>query len=201
MVQVYLQSLMKNLDTYDRWVLGGYQYFADVGPDNFSIKKLSELLKLSRTSFHYYFQNKDDFFDCLIEHHMEEVERFGKFAVNNKYDITDGLMNAMENFSTGMKFHMQLFIHRKNSKFDQAYLQGHEINFRNGILDWFISYFELDMNREEGKKAYLIFVDVLNSRFSYLMQTKKNIYTFAGLFKDVTKDFKLMLSSYSPRKS
>ena len=196
-----LEKSKENIDTYEKWVLGGYQYFSEVGPDNFSIKELSEILELSRTSFHYYFESKDEFFDCLIEHHMEEVKKFGDYAIKSGADVTEGLMKAMEKLSTGMKFHMQLFIHRKIPKFDAAYLKGHEINFNNGILDWFLNFFELKMSKEEGKKAYLIFVDVLNSRFSYLMQTKKHNCTFSTLFIDVINDFISMLSSYSPKKS
>ncbi len=192
---------MKNIDTYNKWISGGYQYFSEVGPENFSIKKLSEILGLSRTSFHYYFNNKDEFFDCLIEYHMDEVERFGRLSVKNSSDITQGIMKAMGKLSAGMMFHTQLFIHRKIPKFDKAYLQGHEINFENGILDWFLNYFELKTTGEEGKKAYLIFVDVLNSRFSYLIQTKKTTHTFSTLFLEVIDDFKSLLRLYSPHKT
>ena len=192
---------MKNIDTYNKWISGGYKYFSEVGPENFSIKKLSEILGLSRTSFHYYFDNKDEFFDCLIEHHMDEVEKFGTLSVKNSSGITQGIMESMEKLSTCIMFHTQLFIHRKTPKFDRAYLQGHEINFKNGILDWFLNYFELKTTKEEGKRAYLIFVDVLNSRFSYLIQTKRTVHTFSTLFLDVINDFKLMLRSYSPQQS
>ena len=189
-------------NAYDKWITGSYQYFSETGPEKFSIKELSQKLGLSRTSFHYYFENKEDFFDHLIDHHLDEVIRFGKLAVKNTQNTTQSIMKAMEELSTGMKFHVQLFIHRKNPKFDKAYLKGHEINFNNGILDWFLDQFELKMTREAGKKAYLIFADVLNSRLSYMMLTpdKHKDTSFSSVFIELITDFKILLTAYKPNK-
>lgn len=187
----------KNADTYNRWILEGYHYFSEVGPEAFSIKELSERAGLSRTSFHYYFDDKDDLFDQLIDHHMDEVRKFGEMATHSRPDVTEGIIHSMEVLKTGILFHVQLFTHRNIPKFNRAYLEGHEVNFRNGILDWFLGYFKLDMSPEEGQKAFLLFVDVLNSRFSNLLQTGKISSSFSTVFLEVIRDFQTMLSAYT----
>ena len=186
----------KNGNTYEQWILEGYRYFAEVGPESFSIKELSERAGLSRTSFHYYFDDKNDLFDQLIEYHMDEVRQFGEMATRNRSDITEGIIRSMEVLQSGILFHVQLFMHRNIPKFNEAYLKGHEVNFRNGILDWFLDYFKLDMPPEEGKKAFLFFVDVLNSRLSDLLQTGKNSSSFSTVFFEVSRDLQSLLSAY-----
>ncbi len=190
---------MKNNDTYDKWIVEGYRYFSEVGPEGFSIKELSEKTGLARTSFHYYFVNKEDFFDQLIEYHMEEVRKFGKLATQNRSNVTESIARAMETLSAGILFHVQLFTHRHIPKFNRGYLKGHEINFSNGILDWFLHYFHLRTSKEDGKRAYLFFVDVLNSRLSNLLQTKGPSSALSSLFFEVISDFQLTLESYSPK--
>ena len=191
------------METYDKWILEGYKYFAEVGPVKLTIKELSRKAGLARTSFHYYFENKDDFFDQLIEHHMDEVRKFGEMATQNKSRVTEGIIHSMQTLSTGISFHVQLFMHRELEKFNRAYLKGHQINFENGILEWFLDFFELKLSKEkeDSKKAFLLFVDVLNSRFSNLMQTKKAGISFSSLFFDVVQDFKVMLRAYCNQQS
>ncbi len=187
----------KNADTYNRWILEGYNYFSEVGPGAFSIKELSERAGLSRTSFHYYFQDKDDLFDQLIDHHMDEVRKFGEMATRDRSDVTEGIIRSMETLRSGILFHVQLFMHRNIPKFNEAYLKGHEVNFRNGILDWFLDHFKLDMPREEGKRAFLFFVDVLNSRLSNLLQTGKISSSLSTVFFEVIRDLQSLLNAYT----
>ena len=189
---------MKNNDTYDKWIVEGYRYFSEVGPEGFSIKELSGKTGLARTSFHYYFDNKEDFFDQLIEYHMEEVRKFGELATQNPSNVTESIARAMETLSAGILFHVQLFTHRHIPKFNRGYLKGHEINFENGILDWFLHYFHLRTSKEDGKRAYLFFADVLNSRLSNLLQTEGPSSSLSLLFFEVIRDFQLTLESYTP---
>ena len=192
---------MKNHDTYEKWIEAGYAHFARVGPDGFSIKELSEIAGLSRTSFNYYFDGKEEFFDILLEHHMNVVDTFGKKAMSKKSNPTQGLALTMEKMQTGVMFHIQLFNNRKDDKFNKAYLKGHELNYKNGILDWFTDFFELTLNREEAKRAYLLFVDVLNTRFNILLRQPLNPSGFTPVFFEVINDFKLLLRSYNGRKN
>ena len=184
----------KHTKTYNKWVEDGYKYFAEVGPTTFSIKELSEISELSRTSFNYYFDNKNLFFNILIEYHLKEIKEFGKLAVSNKTDVTSGIIKSMEKFHIGMKFHTQLFNNRKNTQFNNAYLEGHKIRYCNGILNWFIDYFKLNISKENGKKVFLLFVDVLNTRFNISYQHNNSI-SFSTIFLEVIADFKLLLKS------
>ncbi len=192
---------MKNSNTYEKWILEGYRYFSEVGPKAFSIKELSERSGLSRTSFHYYFESKEDFFDQLIDHHMEETRKFGALATKNRADVTQGIAQSMEAMSTGILFHMQLLLHRNIPYFNKAYLEGHSLNYENGILDWFLDFFHLKMTRKEGERAYLLFVDVLSSRLGYQLQTDNISLPISSLFYEVIRDFKKMLRAYSPPES
>ena len=189
---------MKNSNTFDKWIVEGYRYFSEVGPEAFSIKELSKRSGLSRTSFHYYFENKEDFFDQLIDYHMEEIRKFGSLATQNRADVTRGIAHSMETMSTGILFHMQLLLHRNIPYFNKAYLKGHALNYENGILDWFLDFFHLKMTRKEGERAYLLFVDVLSSRLGNQLQTDNISLPMSSLFYEVIQDFKKMLRAYSP---
>jgi len=189
---------MKNSNTYEKWILEGYRYFSEVGPEAFSIKELSERSGLSRTSFHYYFESKEDFFDLLIDHLMEEIRKFGSLATKNPTDVSGGIAQTMEAMRTGVLFHMQLSLHRDIPFFNKAYLKGHSLNYENGILDWFLDFFHLKMTREEGKRAYLLFVDVLSSRLGYQLQTNYVSFPISSLFYEIVQDFKIMLRAYLP---
>ena len=186
----------RSTKTYNKWVEEGYKYFAETGPTNFSIKELSNISGLSRTSFNYYFDDKEYFFDLLINYHTKEIEEFGKFTISNSTDIISGVIKSMEKFNTGMKFHTQLFNNRGVSKYNDAYLKGHKMSYCNGILDWFIEYFKLTISKENGKKVFLLFVDVLNTRFNISYQST-NATSFSTIFLEVTNDFKLLLNSKS----
>ena len=192
-----MNNNIEEQSVYEKWILEGYKYFAQVGPIDFSIKELSNQTGLSRTSFNYYFHTKEDYFDILIEHHLEETRKFGKIATQSKDNVVSGIMNAMEQLNYGIMFHVQLFNNRKIPKFDKAYLDGHEINFNNGILDWFLQFFKLKMSKEDGEKAFMLFVDVLNTRLNYLLHTNKNKSSFSNIFKEVIADFQNMLQAYT----
>ena len=185
----------KKSKSYNKWITEGYKYFALSGPKNFSIIELSKISGLSRTSFNYYFYNKEYFFDLLIEHHIKEIEKFGKFAISNKSDLTNSIIKAMERFNTGMKFHTQLFNNREISKYNAAYLEAHKMSYCNGILDWFIEYFNLNISKENGKKVFLLFIDVLNTRFNTSYQSNNNSTSFSKIFTNVVNDFRLLIES------
>jgi len=188
---------MENNDTYNKWISEGYKYFAQVGPLNFSVKKLSGIAKLSRTSFNYYFDNKDFFFDRLIKHHLLVVAKFGEEAIKNKENTLKGISETMEKHKTGMLFHIQLSNNRNIEKFHDAFYQGHKANLCSGILDWFIKYFNLKTSRENEKRIFLLFIDILNTRFSQSLQDTNKMTSFSSVFIDVINDFKLLLESYS----
>jgi len=185
----------KQTKSYNKWVNEGYKYFAEVGPNNFSIKELGRISGLSRTSFNYYFDSKEFFFDLLIDFHTKEIEKFGKFAISNKSDLTNGIIKAMERFNIGMKFHTQLFNNREIRKYNDAYLEGHNMSYCTGILDWFINFFNLNISKEDGKKVFLLFIDVLNTRFNISYQSRNESTLFSTIFTEVVNDFTLLLGS------
>jgi len=186
-----------NNKTYKKWILEGYKYFARTGPQKFSIKELSEISGLSRTSFNYYFDNKDFFFDRLIKHHLLVVAKFGEEAIKNKENTLEGISKTMEKHKTGMLFHIQLSNNRNIEKFHDAFYQGHKMNLCSGILDWFIKYFNLKTSKENEKRIFLLFIDILNTRFNQSLQDVNNTLSFSSVFLDVINDFKLLLESYS----
>jgi AcrR family transcriptional regulator len=70
---------MTNSDSYQKWIKSAYVLFAQEGPDNISVKALAKECGLPRTNFYYYFANKQELIEKLIEFHFNSTtEVFNK---------------------------------------------------------------------------------------------------------------------------
>lgn len=64
---------MNNSDSYNKWLETAYVLFAEEGPQNFSIKALAKQCELPRTNFYYYFNNKEELIEKVIELHYKST--------------------------------------------------------------------------------------------------------------------------------
>lgn len=182
----------KELNTYDKWLAEGYNYFAETGPAKFSIKKLSEKTGLSRTSFHYYFSSKDDFFTALINKHLNYVREFNK-ALKNTPVNSQQLAARLNEFADGVNFQYRLFLLRYIEHYNNAYLESHEINFRYGLLDWLIFELGISLSPDQAKRVYFMFTDIFYTRVNNLARSGKDGQDLGTLFLHTLEDFKLLL--------
>ncbi|UBM62385.1 TetR/AcrR family transcriptional regulator [Candidatus Sulfidibacterium hydrothermale] len=186
---------MEVSDTYNGWITKGYEYFAEVGPIQFSVKELSKRTGFSRTSFHYYFNSKEEYFDVLLDYHFENVIRFNFEVKNHKNLRPEDFAVYLDEYSTGVRFHQKLFNHRKLDRFNRAYIKGHEINIEYGLLEWVMKIFGLHLPHEKAKKVYYIFTDVLNTRYNILEREPQSDLKYSDIFLETVDDFKILFTS------
>ncbi len=190
---------MKERNIYNRWIEEGYKYFSDVGPMKFSVKELSKITGLTRTSFNYYFHSKKEFFETLMERHLSIVDEFGQKFYEAKPHSYENLLKYIDEYPVSVSFHLQLFNHRHDEFYNKMYILGHEYNFKNGILDWFLDFFGLKIGKEEAKRIYFFFIDVAYTRGNLLKSKSKNLETikYSMAVEETTKDFLLIYKSIS----
>jgi len=60
------------------WIEGAYSHFADVGPEQLNIKRISEIAGLPRTNFYYHFPDTDILVTQLLNFHVDLSKEYEK---------------------------------------------------------------------------------------------------------------------------
>jgi len=149
-----------------KWLEGAYGHFADVGPEQLNIKKISELTGLPRTNFYYHFPDTDVLITQLLNLHMDLSKKYeGELQQNLKVFIPD-LHRILYAFETGVKFHWQLFKHRSDVRFGYVY---NTVNSSSAeiILPVFRDYYELTVSDASLKALWKTLTDSWYSRLDF----------------------------------
>lgn len=184
------------MDTRDLWIEKGYEHFGLYGPNSLSIKLIAQELDIARTSFNYYFLDKEEFCDELIEKHYDLVNQYcdaGKLYCN-KYvpDVHELILS----FPNGLKFQKQLFNHRHIEKFNKVYVKCNEIGDQQFVIQLFIDYFKLPLSVEEAKQLHGALLDTWYSRLDINdLALEKLIGSTEEIMQTILK---LMANSSSP---
>jgi len=153
-----------NMDTRELWIEKGYEHFGLYGPDGLSIKLIAEENNIARTSFNYYFLNKEEFCDELIEKHYDLVNQYcDEGKLHCKKYIPD-LHMLILTFPIGLKFMKQLFNHRHNVKFNEVYMKSNQLGNRQFTLPLFIDYYKLPLEVKEAALLHGSLTDAWYSR-------------------------------------
>lgn len=75
---------MNNSDTYNNWLETAYVLFAEKGPENLSIKALAKQCGLPRTNYYYYFEDKKELIDKIIELHFQTTTEIFNIELENR---------------------------------------------------------------------------------------------------------------------
>ncbi len=183
----------KEQNTYDKWIAEGYDYFAVVGPVKFSIKALSEKTGLSRTSFHYYFSSKEEFFDLLIEEHYHQVTQFNLAIRERKIVSPEDLGKLLNEYAVGVRFQYRLFLFRHIDRYNQAYVKGHEINLRNGLMEWLMNQLGVSLPLDQARRVYYMLTDVFYTRLNSMERKEGLVNDYGELLIQTISDFKLLI--------
>ena len=152
------------MDTRDIWIEKGYEHFGLYGPERLSIKLIAQEHDIARTSFNYYFSNKEEFCDELIEKHYDLVHQFcdtGKLHCKKYLPDLHALILA---FPDGLKFMKQLFNHRHNDKYNDAFVKCNEVVERKFALRLFMDYYKLPLAVQEAAQLHASLTDTWYSR-------------------------------------
>ena len=184
------------MDTRDLWIEKGYEHFGLYGPDSLSIKLIAQELDIARTSFNYYFLDKEEFCDELIEKHYDLVHQFcnaGKLHCKKYLPDLHALILA---FPIGLKFQKQLFNHRDIAKFNEVYMKCNEMGDHKFALRLFMDYYKLPLADKEAALLHGSLTDTWYSRLDINDLTlEKLIDSTEEIMQTILK---LMANSSSP---
>ena len=152
------------MDTRELWIEKGYEHFALYGPDKLSIKLIAQEHDIARTSFNYYFLNKEEFCDELIEKHYDLVNQYCDAGELHCKKYVPDLHMLILTFPIGLKFMKQLFNHRHNVKFNEVYSRCNQICDNKFVLRLFIDYYKLPLSVNEAALLHGSLTDTWYSR-------------------------------------
>ena len=152
------------MDTRDLWIEKGYEHFGLYGPDGLSIKLIAEENNIARTSFNYYFLDKEEFCDELIEKHYDLVNQYCDAGELHCKKYVPDLHMLILTFPIGLKFMKQLFNHRHIVKYNEVFMKTNQMGDHKFALRLFIDYYKLPLANKEAALLHGSLTDAWYSR-------------------------------------
>jgi hypothetical protein len=149
----------------EKWLHEGYRQFALYGPDNLSIKKISEEIGSSRASFYHYFGDIDVFTEELLTLHWGIVAEFDQKGKSTCKQLFPDLYNLLAENAIPLQFSMQLFHNRSNPSFNYLLMKTYEASAKAFLLKLFVKQYDLKKNKSE---VYDLWVTVGEAWYSRL---------------------------------
>jgi len=148
------------------WIEGAYSHFADVGPEQLNIKRISEITGLTRTNFYYHFPDTDVLITQLLNFHANLSNEYEKELRQKLKVFIPDLHRILCSFKTGVKFHWQLFKHRSDVRFGYIY---NSVNSSSAdiILPVFRDYYKLTVSDTALKSLWKTLTDSWYSRLNF----------------------------------
>lgn len=158
---------MKTTESYTIWLETAYKLFAEKGPDNFSVKEVAQLCGLPRTNFYYYFENKKELIDKIIELHFQSTTEIFNIELNKRLNcFLPDLYEVIYDFKLGIQFAKQLFLHRENPKYNQAYKNSVALS-ADIIVPKFMQYYHIHIPEVAVKSLWFTLTDTWYSRLNF----------------------------------
>lgn len=152
------------METRELWIEKGYEHFGLYGPEKLSIKLIAEEHGIARTSFNYYFSNKEEFCSELIDKHYDLIIQFCDAGKTHCKKYLPDLHELILAFPIGLKFMKQLFNHRDNDNFNLVFVKCNEMVEQKFALRLFIQYLKLPLSIKEAGILHQLLTDTWYSR-------------------------------------
>jgi len=147
-----------------KWLETGYRHFAEYGPGNLSINKLSKELNSSRASFYHYFGDIDVFIDELLARHWEIALDFNRQGKAECKQLFPDLYNILAEHPVPLKFSIQLFRHRNTPAYNFLFIKTYESSAMSFLLRLFSKEYKLEQRESELLKLWLTVGETWYSR-------------------------------------
>lgn len=158
---------MTKPQSYIIWLETAYQLFAEEGPENFSVKALSTKCQLPRTNFYYYFNDREDIINSILELHFQTTtEQFNVELKKRLHIFIPDLYEVIYDYKLGIQFAKQLFKNRENPIYNQAHKKGLALS-ADLIIPKFKDYFKLTLPDENIKLLWYTLADAWYSRIRF----------------------------------
>lgn len=152
--------------TKQEWLELGYKQFAEVGPDQMSIKRLSKDLGASRASFYNYFGDLDLFIDELLTMHWKIAVNFSREGKATCSQLFPDLYDALAKYPVPLQFNIQLFRHRHVPAYNFLFIKTYEDSARAFLIKLFAREFNLSRPESEVFNLWLTVGEAWYSRLN-----------------------------------
>lgn len=116
------RSPMENLSTKEKWIVTGYELFAEEGPKDIRVERLARILDLNKSSFYHFFGDLDYFFQQMVAYHHAQVELY-LADVRKCRNFDPDFLHTLVHHKVPVLAHMQLVLNRHVPLFFDAYKQ------------------------------------------------------------------------------
>lgn len=158
---------MKNSESYNKWIEIAYLYFAAEGPDKITVMELAKQCELPRTNFYYYFENKEELINKVIELHFKSTTEIFNLELEKRlHSFIPDLYVIVHESKLGMQFTKQLFLNRENPAYNKAYKKGIALS-SDLIVPKFMEFFKIDLPLEVAKSLWYTLIDAWYSRLNF----------------------------------
>ena len=148
-----------------KWIEAGYEHFALYGPEKISINPISKEIGASRASFYHFFSDLENFFDALLESHFELVHAFIQEGQSKCKKLFPDVYQLFSEYSLGLKFNRQLFLHRRTPVFGFAFSKTFDLTTTSFISDLFIEKYNLQLlSKDDVTRIWLLFAECWYTR-------------------------------------
>jgi len=158
---------MNTTGSYKKWLESAYYFFATEGSGKLSIKALAKQCGLPRTNFYYYFHDKEELLDKIIELHFNTTtENINKELEQRLHSFIPDLYLILYDFKIGVQFAKQMFNNRDIPRFNKAYKHGLAIS-ADLIVPHFKDFLNIDLPDKTVKLLWFTLCDTWYSRLNF----------------------------------
>lgn len=139
-----------------------YQHFAEFGPDQFTFGRIAAESGIPFTALLKHFRNINNLMDDILEKHYQDIEIFNAVC-KKQCKIYNDIHKLLMQYSTGFKFHIQLFRNKDYALYDLVYIHTNHL-FKDLLVPLFMDYYEFEMPLLTAEIMWLDLVDRWYSR-------------------------------------
>jgi len=176
----------------EKWLEVGYRQFAEQGPENLSINKISQEVGTSRASFYHHFGDIGNFVDDLLSMHWNTVERFNIIGKDTCQNLFPDLYDLIAEYPVSQQFSMQLFHARSNPEFNFLFIKMYEAIAKAFVLKLFTREYRLNQTEND---VYLLWLTVGETWYSRLSPRDLSSSTLQKHAREIMKTVSNFMNS------
>lgn len=179
---------MNRSNSYNIWIVKGYELLAREGPEGLQVERLARILDFNKSGFYHYFGNQSTYIQHLMQHHLKNVDLMVE-AVHSMPQFMPGFAQLLADFSLSILTQKQLQRSRHIPLFAKTY---DEVNKKIDptILSQWANFIEIPDNPTLALR-YLEFVrDLFYARVTSTTLTFEFVYNFIIESKEICDGFR-----------
>lgn len=176
----------------ERWLEEGYQQFAESGPENLSINKLSKSVESSRASFYHYFGDIEVFIGELLSMHLKIANDFDQSGMTRCKKLFPDLYNILAENPIPLMFNIQLFRHRGHPSYNYLFIKTFQASANIYVLRLFAEHLGL---RNNDRDLYTLWLTLGEAWYSRLDVQDLSAETLQNHAKEILQSLTTFINS------